>query len=167
MTPNDDFARRHGSHEPYWRDVRIAVPGQVVRHEGRLWLFVRDQAITQTSTHEPGHEWEYTPHWKALDDHLWRESPIPRVIPRHWKKRAYDGLLRAQETIEVCYRQSIGYGSSRKWAKGDGERFSRAVQASADASRFLRLTPKEIAVLVKKRKARRLRKLTAHTKESP
>lgn len=163
----------HGSGEPYWNDVRIAAPGQVVKHNGRMWVNTYHRYVTQGLSTEPGNE-EFTPMWSPLDSHLWRESPIPIVRQRGWRKRETERLIvlqyrmrlntahkRLRDANHFQHIQTREQAIAALAVRRDMDEWSRMSREAYQLRRKLGLSVKEVREMVDKHYARRSKKLPA------
>lgn len=79
---------------------RVYTPGEIVRHDSRLWLCAYHRAVT--STNPPGSAEDTI--WSVIKDGVWRHSTVPEIVRPGWRKKMTERLLSMADADSAAYR---------------------------------------------------------------
>jgi len=127
-------------------------PGDFVRHDGQIWLFVYRRAAT--SIPEPGSRDDRL--WRRVSP-SWRDSPLPDAMCRRYRKRLTERLIRLTEMSDAAYR-TLQYvvgaaGLSRPQMPADMHMHWQPTRLRKIQAR-LGITADEMSVILEKRRKR-------------
>lgn len=135
---------------------QIYKPGQLVRHDGRVWLMAYPGAITCVDC--PGEE-EYSRVWVAMDGAKWRKTSVPCVERRGWRRRTMLALIRQADLNEALFMRLPDRWPERQHAMREATRRGLNMERENNLRRSLGLTAQELSDIMSVRRCRRRARL--------